>query len=99
MVDEATDTEMKILHSSFADPYLLIIRDDLSVAIFKTEKNGDIEEMDKEDTLAATKWISGCLYKPANSKSGVAAYLLSAVGGLYVRLRFRCPLVRLIVRS
>ena len=87
MVDEATDAELKILHSSFADPYLLILRDDSSVSILKAENNGDVEEIDKEAALNATRWISGCLYKSTHPDSGVLAYLLSVEGGLHVRLR------------
>ncbi|KAK3329488.1 CPSF A subunit region-domain-containing protein [Apodospora peruviana] len=68
MLDEVTVAEPRVLTASFADPYLLLVRDDSSIFIIiaKVDRNNaeyELEELEKDDqTLNTTKWLAGCLY-------------------------------------
>ena len=97
MTDEVTGAEPKIISASFADPYVLLIRDDASVMILKADESGDLDEVERGDNLLTTKWLSGSLYEDADGcfRLGpddeseddivnVLVFLLSAEGGLYV---------------
>lgn len=83
MVDEETDQELKIIHSFLLDPFLLLIRDDSSVLILKVDAKGELDEVEKGDATAASKWISGCVHKP-DSGEEVLLYLLDIKGSLSV---------------
>ena len=98
MYDDDTDAEPKIVCASIADPFVLLLRDDASIFVAQCDDNNELEEIEREDdSLLATKWLTGCLYndstgafsgvKPAQSpKFGESVYmfLLSAGGALYV---------------
>jgi cleavage and polyadenylation specificity factor subunit 1 len=98
MLDEETGAEPRAISASIADPFLLIIRDDSSAFIAQIDSNNELEELTKDDqTLATTKWLTGCLYadtdgafaeEPAQRGSqpvqSVLMFLLSAGGALYV---------------
>lgn len=68
MLDEVTGAEPRVLSASFADPYLLLIRDDSSIFLIvaKVDRNNaeyELEELEKDDEiLSSTKWLTGCLY-------------------------------------
>jgi cleavage and polyadenylation specificity factor subunit 1 len=98
MYDEDTGAEPKIVSASFADPFLLLIRDDASIYVAQCDDNNDLEEIEREDdSLLATKWLAGCVYADSTNtfaeiqsdkgrKDGenVMMFLLSAGGALYV---------------
>lgn len=96
MLDEETGAEPRVVSSSIADPYLLLIRDDSSVFIAQMDNNNDLEEVEKTDSiLQTTKWQAGCLYtdstgafQAVGAKHGEAEhimmFLLSSAGALYV---------------
>jgi hypothetical protein len=98
MYDDDTGAEPKIVSASFADPYLLLFRDDSSIFVVLCDDNNELEEIDREDdTLLTTKWLAGCLYDdttgafaPVQSdnsykvKERVMMFLLSAGGALHV---------------
>ena len=99
MTDEATGAEPKAVSASFADPYLLVIRDDASIMVLECDSNGDLEELERGDGLLKSSWTSGslyndhdCVFDSADSKNGVQAKqkvvmsLLNAEGDLYVRI-------------
>jgi cleavage and polyadenylation specificity factor subunit 1 len=99
MFDDATGAEPKIVSASFADPYLLLMRDDASVLILTSDESGEIEEFDRSEALLSTKWISGCLYTDRDGVLGVSReytrnprrpdvlmFLLTAEGCLQVSL-------------
>jgi cleavage and polyadenylation specificity factor subunit 1 len=105
MLDEDTGAEPRAVSASIADPFLLIIRDDSSAFIAQIDNSNELEELRKDDeTLAATKWLTGCLYadtyavfaeevteKGANPAQSILMFLLSAHGALYVRtIRYPC---------
>lgn len=99
MLDEDTGAEPRVISASIADPYLLLVRDDSSICVINIDNNLELEEIDKgDDTLLATKWLSGCLYEdtsgmfaPKSTDKGsapgesIVMFLLSANGSLYVR--------------
>jgi cleavage and polyadenylation specificity factor subunit 1 len=98
MTDELTGAEPKVISASFADPYLLLVRDDSSVFLISSDNHGDLDEIERGDALLATKWVSGSLYNDcrgifnsnATSKmdktntESIFMFLLSAQGGLHV---------------
>jgi cleavage and polyadenylation specificity factor subunit 1 len=102
MYDEDTGAEPKIVSASFADPYLLLFRDDSSIFVAQCDDNNELEEIEREDdALLATKWLTGCLYddttgafapvqsdKGSKAKESVMMFLLSAGGALHVNFPF-----------
>ncbi len=100
MYDDDTGAEPKIVSASFADPYLLLFRDDSSIFVAQCDDDNELEELDREDDkLLATKWLTGCLYtdttgafasvesnKARKADENVMMFLLSAGGALHVGL-------------
>ena len=98
MFDEDTEAEPKIVSASFADPFLLLIRDDASIFLAQCDDNNELEEIDRaDDVLLTTKWLTGCLYddstgmfaavqsdKGQNAGKNVMMFLLSAGAALHV---------------
>jgi cleavage and polyadenylation specificity factor subunit 1 len=98
MYDDDTGAEPKIVSASFADPYLLLFRDDSSIFVAQCDDNNELEEIEREDdVLLATKWLTGCLYddttgafalvqsdKGYKARESVMMFLLSAGGALHV---------------
>jgi len=98
MYDDDTGAEPKIVSASFADPFLLLFRDDSSIFVVQCDDNNELEEIDREDdSLLSTKWLTGCLYTDSTGVfAGVQCdkgqkvedcammFLLSASGALYV---------------
>ncbi|KAK0617867.1 CPSF A subunit region-domain-containing protein [Bombardia bombarda] len=71
MLDEETGHEPRVISASIADPFLLLVRDDLSIMIIVANfvQNGvELEEVEKEEgtSLFRTKWLTGCLYTDTN---------------------------------
>lgn len=86
MVDEASDTELKIVHACFYDPYLLILRDDLSAIVLQLDGKGELDELERSEELVNTKWSAGSLHKPIASQSEIVLFLVSNEGALQVWL-------------
>jgi cleavage and polyadenylation specificity factor subunit 1 len=97
MFDDDTGAEPKIISASFADPYLLLVRDDASIYVVRCDESNELEDIEREDnTLLEIKWLSGCLYtdsgevfsekSSSEGRDGDQAFmfLLSAEGALYV---------------
>ncbi len=92
------DDPPTVLAASFAEPYVLLLRDDASAMILKVDEAGDFESLDNGETLARTRWMSGSLYddikdvfrlesedEDQEDFSSVLMFLLSEDGGLEVR--------------
>ncbi|EED16015.1 cleavage and polyadenylation specificity factor subunit A, putative [Talaromyces stipitatus ATCC 10500] len=60
--DEDEGDERFAVSTSFADPYLLIIRDDSSVLLLHSDESGDLDELSKPETISSQSWLCGCLY-------------------------------------
>lgn len=97
MFDEDTEAESKVVSASFADPYLLLVRDDASIFMISCDDDIELEEMERGDALLSTKWLSGSLYTDTSNIFGndytrtaktdgtcVFMFLLSSVGALHV---------------
>lgn len=85
MDDEETGADLHIIGSSFADPYLMVLRDDSSVIFLHAdEKGGDMEQLDRPESFTSTKWLSGCVYKSSAVDDKAYAFLLTAEGSLRV---------------
>jgi hypothetical protein len=98
MFDDDTGAEPTIVSASFADPFLLLLRDDSSVFVAHCDDDNELEEIEREDDkLLSTKWLSGCLYadptgafaniqsdKGQKPSENIMMFLLSAGGALYV---------------
>lgn len=82
MEDEESGDELRIINASFADPYLLILREDSSVKIFKASGDGELEDVEASG-LSSTKWSSASLFS-SSSFTEVFAFLLTLEGGLHV---------------
>lgn len=54
--------------ASFVDPYLVIVRDDLSVLLLQADESGDLDEVSLSNEISSSRWRSGCLYHD-NSQS------------------------------
>ena len=99
MTDEESDAEpAKVVSASFADPYVLLIRDDLSAVLLTEDESGDLDEVPRGEAFRKGKWFSGSLFEDSNDvlrleypedsddeAGNVLLFLLSAVGGLQVR--------------
>jgi cleavage and polyadenylation specificity factor subunit 1 len=98
MFDDDTGAEPSIISASFADPFLLLLRDDASIYVARCDDNNELEEVEKEDQpLLSTKWLTGCLYsdsmgifslgeEPKDSSQNCLMFLLSDTGALHVGL-------------
>ncbi|KAJ5753862.1 uncharacterized protein N7511_008015 [Penicillium nucicola] len=60
--DEDTSEERVAVSASFADPYLVILRDDSSVMLLQADSSGDLDEVSLPEEVSTLKWRSGCLY-------------------------------------
>ena len=84
MMDEENDAELSIVHVSFCDPYLLVLRNDSSAFFLKAEDNGDLEPLDLPDDIQTAKWLSGCLYNGELFDNEAVAVLLGEEGSLRI---------------
>lgn len=97
MYDEDTGADPKIVSASFADPFVLLLRDDSSIYVVYCDEHNDLEELEKEDDLLlSTNWLTGCLYNdhsgafsstPSDKEQSfknIFMFLLSAEGILVV---------------
>ena len=97
LADEENDTESKVIHASFADPYLLLVKEDHTITILYADESGDLYETQRGEGFDGLSWISGCLYDDSNDVlrlefndeeevSNVLLFLLSANGSLHVSI-------------
>ena len=72
MNDESEDTDLRILRASFCDPYILVLRDDNSIAMLELDqKSGELIEMSTGNDFQ-DNWRSGCLYRPLDQPQTLA---------------------------
>ncbi|KAI9758008.1 MAG: hypothetical protein M4579_003244 [Chaenotheca gracillima] len=99
MTDEASGAEPKIISASFADPYVLLVRDDRTILILVCDESGDLEEVESGSVFSSKEWISGSLYADSEDvfalprtnassdpvKKITLGFLLTVDGGLEIR--------------
>lgn len=92
------DGAAKIIHASFADPYVLLVRDDESIMILRADEGGELEELEQGPSLKRKGFRHGCLYDDSSDvfrletevddeddAGNVLMFLLTVGGGLQVR--------------
>ena len=84
MLVEETDAELKIVHTSICDPYLLAIREDSTVCVVRTDENGEVEALENTIELNNRKWLSGCLYSGHPFAGECELFLLGEDGDLHI---------------
>ncbi len=83
--DEDSEVEVKAVAASFADPYLLVIRDDKNFIVLESDKSGDLDEVERGEGALNGEWLAGCLYTSPHTHGKILAFLINAQGGLEVR--------------
>lgn len=105
MYDDDTGAEPKITSASFADPYLLLLRDDASIFVANCDEDNELDEIVREDdNLLTTQWLAGCLYtdstgvfanvqsdKGQKAGDNIMMFLLSTGGALHVSFPEQVP--------
>ncbi|KAH8725302.1 CPSF A subunit region-domain-containing protein [Phaeosphaeriaceae sp. PMI808] len=81
-MEDEEGNEVNIIDASFADPYLLIKREDSSVKIYKATGDGEVEDVEASG-LSSSEWLSASLFK-SSTFTEVFAFLLTPEGGLRV---------------
>ena len=61
--DEDDSMEAKAAIASFADPYVLIVKDDSSLLLLKADRSGELDEVEAPTRIEDTKAISAVLYE------------------------------------
>ena len=80
---------------SHAEPYILLVKDDQTIAILTMDESGDLEILEAGNATNTNTVLSGSLYDDANDIlrldfpedediSNVLMFLLTAAGGLHV---------------
>jgi cleavage and polyadenylation specificity factor subunit 1 len=82
MEDEDGNEGLRIINATFADPFMLILRDNSSAKLYQASGDGEVEEVEA-DGLTSTQWLSTSLYK-SSASSETYAFLLTHQGGLHV---------------
>jgi cleavage and polyadenylation specificity factor subunit 1 len=82
--DETTDVELKNIGACFCDPFVLLLRDDSSIAVHQADKSGELEPLDRGDGILASRWLSACLYKSPETDNKVLLFGLTGEGQLRV---------------
>ena len=104
MTDDITGAEPRVFSAAFADPYVLLLRDDMSIMVLKADESGDLDEIEQEKTSSERKWLSGSLYEDSNDvlrlesdddnedeAGNVLMFLLNIQGGLEVGFSPKFP--------
>ena len=81
-MEDEDENELRIIKASFADPYLLVLREDSSVKIFKASGDGELEDVEASG-LTSTRWLTASLFK-STAFTEIFAFLLTPEGGLHV---------------
>lgn len=88
MVD-TNDGDLLVQHSFILDPYVLLIRNDATCVILKTNANGELDEMPLGSLIRENPWRSGCLYATKDKSPSTLLCLLSVGGTLLVSIADR----------
>lgn len=97
-VSDDAENGPKVIAASVAEPYILLMRDDRSIIVLRTEDNGEIEEVPKPPALVQKEWQFGALYDDADDAfhlpleiedtddvGTVLMFMLGCDGSLHVR--------------
>ncbi|KAL1854746.1 mRNA cleavage and polyadenylation factor subunit [Paecilomyces lecythidis] len=90
--DEDTSDERVVVAASFADPYLVILRDDATLLILQTDASGDLDEVTLPEEINEARWLSCSLYKDTQSFFSLSASAENADSFLLFALNLDCKL-------
>ncbi|RMZ79436.1 hypothetical protein DV738_g3373, partial [Chaetothyriales sp. CBS 135597] len=62
IVDEEEGQTAKAIRADFLEPYLVLVKDDLSLSLLKADRRGEFDELDVPDELSVNI-TSACLYQ------------------------------------
>ncbi|KAL8753571.1 MAG: hypothetical protein Q9184_005382 [Pyrenodesmia sp. 2 TL-2023] len=95
--EESMETAPKIIHASFADPYVLLVREDESIMLLRADEGGELEEVEQGAGLKRKGFRHGCLYEDSSDvfrlesevededdAGNVLMFLLTVGGGLQI---------------
>ncbi|MCJ1436137.1 mRNA cleavage and polyadenylation factor subunit [Xylographa pallens] len=96
--EDPTPEDPRIVAASFAEPYVLLLRDDSNAMLLKADDAGELEEVEQGNTFSSTAWLSISLFDDSNDVfrlageeeeaddegSSVLMFLLNVNGGLQV---------------
>lgn len=60
--DEDDGIDAKAASASFSDPYVLIVKDDSSLLLLKTDRSGELDEVELPSRLMESKFLSAVLF-------------------------------------
>ena len=96
-MEDTSEPGPNVVNASFMEPFLLLIRDDLSICVLGPDDSGDLDLLEQGERLHHEKWLSGSLYDDTNDifrlqyddvedeEAGhCLMFLLSTAGGLHV---------------
>jgi hypothetical protein len=84
MNEDAADDDLRIVRVSFCDPYILVLRHDLTILVLKRdEKTGELAEIPNSG-FQGTRWRSANLYQPSGQQSTPFVVLNSIRGQVQV---------------
>ncbi|KAL9052547.1 MAG: hypothetical protein Q9206_004271 [Seirophora lacunosa] len=99
--EEDTGAAPEIISASFADPYVLLIRDDESIMVLRADEASELDEIEQGNSLKKKGFRAGYLYEDSNDvfrleseveieddAGNVLMFLLTVGGGLQI---FRLP--------
>lgn len=81
-MDDEGGEEVRIINASFSDPYMMVLREDSVVKLFKANESGEVEDVEASG-LTSTRWLSASLFK-SSTLNDVFAFLLTPEGGLHI---------------
>lgn len=95
--EEDTGAAPEIISASFADPYVLLIRDDESIMVLRADEASELDEIEQGNSLKKKGFRAGYLYEDSNDvfrlesemeieddAGNVLMFLLTVGGGLQV---------------
>lgn len=99
LTGEESEVDSSVIRAAFADSYILLIRDELSITVLAADESGDLDEVERGEKIQNGRWTSGSLYEDSNDvlrldfgedsedeAGNVLMFLLSDGGGLHVCL-------------
>ncbi|KAJ9305483.1 hypothetical protein DTO217A2_5012 [Paecilomyces variotii] len=90
--DEDTSDERVVVAASFADPYLVILRDDATLLILQADASGDLDEVPLPEEVSSGRWLSCSLYDDKQSVFSQAPSTESTNNFLLFALNSECKL-------
>lgn len=66
IVDEDTESTARAVHACITGSYILVLKSDRTYSLFRTDKSGDLDEVDLPEKVPNKGIVSACLYQDYN---------------------------------